>query len=85
VIDQLIVSGLVERREDESDRRARTLHLTERGRDCAARLEQALVPFRRTLFDGIPRNEIAACASVLSRLEAAISAYEDAAGSRRAS
>jgi MarR family transcriptional regulator for hemolysin len=85
VIDQLIASGLVERREDESDRRARTLHLTGRGRDCAARLEQALVPFRRTLFEGIPHNDIAVCASVLSRLDAAISAYEDAAGSRRAS
>lgn len=85
VIDQLIASGLVERREDESDRRARTLHLTERGRDCAARLEQALVPFRRTLFDGIAHKDIAVCASVLSRLDAAIADYEDAAGRRRAS
>lgn len=85
VIDQLIASGLVERREDESDRRARNLHLTEGGRDCAAQLEQALVPFRRTLFDGIARKDIEVCASVLSRLDAAIAAYEDAAGSRRAS
>jgi MarR family transcriptional regulator for hemolysin len=85
VIDQLIASGLVERRDDENDRRARTLHLTARGRDCAAKLEQALVPFRRTLFDGITQEDVAVSASVLGRLDAAIAAYADAAGSRRAS
>ena len=85
VIDQLIASGLVERREDENDRRARNLHLTGCGRDCAAKLEQALVPFRRTLFAGIAHEEIGVCASVLGRLDAAIAAYADAAGSRRAS
>jgi MarR family transcriptional regulator for hemolysin len=72
VIDQLIEAGLVERYEDASDRRARTLHLTERGRECAGRVEAALIPFRRVLFSGMPREDIDACARVLDRLAAAI-------------
>jgi MarR family transcriptional regulator for hemolysin len=72
VIDQLIEAGLVERYEDASDRRARTLHLTERGRECAGRVEAALIPFRRVLFSGMPRADIDACARVLDRLAAAI-------------
>jgi MarR family transcriptional regulator, transcriptional regulator for hemolysin len=72
VIDQLIEAGLVERYEDASDRRARTLHLTERGRECAGRVEAALIPFRRVLFSGMPRADIEACARVLDRLAAAI-------------
>jgi len=85
VIDQLIASGLVERREDASDRRARTLHLTERGQACAGQLEAALVPFRRTLFAGIDHKDIATCANVLARLAEAIVAYEQATGNRQAS
>src|SRR5438445_12362550 len=38
VIDQLIDAGLVERQDDASDRRAKTLHLTATGRQCATRL-----------------------------------------------
>ena len=85
IIDQLIASGLVERRDDASDRRARTLHLTARGEACAAQLEEALVPFRRTLFAGIPQQDIAGCASVLGGLSKAIAAYAEATGSRQPS
>jgi len=85
VIDQLIGSGLVERRDDASDRRARTLHLTAKGEACASQLEAALVPFRRTLFSDIARQDIATCATVLGDLSRAIAAYTDAAGSRQPS
>jgi hypothetical protein len=37
------------------------------------------------LFDGIAQEDVAVSASVLGRLDAAIAAYADAAGSRRAS
>ena len=54
---------MVERRDDASDRRARTLHLTAQGEACATQLEEALVPFRRSLFDhiapSIPENAFA--------------------------
>jgi MarR family transcriptional regulator for hemolysin len=84
VIDQLIESGLVERYEDASDRRARTLHLTAKGRRCAAQLEKALVPFRRRLFEGIPRADIEACARVFDVLNTVISRGE-ASPDRKAS
>ena len=37
VLDQLVAAGLMERREDPHDRRAKTLHLTEAGWRCAPR------------------------------------------------
>jgi MarR family transcriptional regulator for hemolysin len=83
--DQLIASGLVERRDDASDRRARTLHLTAEGEARASQLEEALVPFRRTLFSDIARQDIAACARVLGELSGAIAAYTEATGSRQPS
>lgn len=78
VIEQLVDAGLVERRDDPSDRRAKTLHLTTTGDECARQLEDALVPFRRTLFDKIDRADIDACLRTLEGLSAAITAYESA-------
>ena len=85
VIDQLIATGLVERRDDASDRRARTLHLTAEGEARASQLEEALVPFRRTLFEQCSQQDIAACADVLGKLSEAIAAYSEATGSRKPS
>lgn len=75
VIDQLVEAGLVERHEDASDRRARTLHLTNEGRRRAVQLTQALAAFRRALFSDIAREDIAACTRVLQGLGAAINAH----------
>lgn len=74
VVDQLIAQGLVERREDPLDRRARNLHLTEEGRARAAAMERALLPFRRKLFEHIAPADIAACQRLLDGLGAAIAA-----------
>lgn len=74
VLDQLVQAGLVERRDDASDRRAKTLHLTPNGRDRAERLEAALRPFRAGLFADIAKADIATCTSVLSALDDAITA-----------
>ncbi|EGF31192.1 Transcriptional regulator, MarR family [Oxalobacteraceae bacterium IMCC9480] len=74
VLDQLVLAGLVERHDDASDRRAKTLHLTPNGRDRAARLEDALRPFRASLFAGVSEADIATCTSVLSALDDAITA-----------
>lgn len=70
IIDQLVAAGLVLRQDDPADRRAKTLHLTGEGRECAARLEELLLPFRRGLFAGIPHSDIEACVRVLTRLDA---------------
>lgn len=72
VFDYLIKAGLLERREDEHDRRAKTLHLTVEGKTCAAQVEKALIPFRRKLFSEIGAADIEACARVISLLDAAI-------------
>ncbi len=70
VIDLLIDSGLIERREDPQDRRAKILKLTEDGTARAAQMEAALLPFRRGVFDGLDPADIAACLRVLRHVEA---------------
>ncbi|MDB5951647.1 MAG: MarR family transcriptional regulator [Massilia sp.] len=72
VIDQLVDAGLVERQDDPSDRRARSLHLSAKGRTCADGLEAALIPFRRQLFGNLDPADIAACARVLAGLDATL-------------
>lgn len=75
VTDQLVESGLVERREDAHDRRAKTLHLTDEGKRRAAAMEEALVPFRRQLFADVAEDDVYACVRVLQGLSAAISSH----------
>jgi MarR family transcriptional regulator for hemolysin len=84
VTDQLIESGLVERRDDEQDRRAKTLHLTAEGASRASKMEQALIPFRRHLFADIAEEDVHACLRVLDGLSAAIIANSHASGSKAA-
>lgn len=86
IIEQLIDAGLVERHDDASDRRARTLHLTALGRDRVNKLEKALTPFRRELFAGAEQADIEACLRVMSALDHSLAAFETAraAGSRKA-
>ncbi|WP_338760248.1 MarR family transcriptional regulator [Massilia sp. METH4] len=74
IIDQLVAAGLVLRQDDPADRRAKTLHLTAAGRDCAAQLEELLLPFRRELFAGIPQADIDTCVRVLAQLDTALAA-----------
>ncbi len=84
VTDHLIESGLVERREDAHDRRAKTLHLTAEGKRRAAKMEEALVPFRRQLFNGISEADIDACLRVLNQLDAAVAVFNQASGRKAA-
>lgn len=78
LVDQLVDAGLVERAEDENDRRARTLKLTAEGRKRADQLENALLPFRRNLFRGLPAADIDACIRVLDSLCGAVARHEKA-------
>lgn len=74
IIDQLVALGYVERRDDPRDGRAKTVHLTDSGREQFARTEAALNEFRRQLFVGIPDQDIEACMRVMAQLEAAVAA-----------
>jgi MarR family transcriptional regulator for hemolysin len=84
VIDHLVETGLVERRGDEIDRRAKTVHLTAEGASRAGKMEQALVPFRRQLFADIAEEDIHACLRVFNGLTAAIAAHNHASGRKAA-
>jgi MarR family transcriptional regulator for hemolysin len=84
VTDHLIESGLVERREDEQDRRAKTLHLTPEGASRAQKMEEALLPFRRKMFANIAENDVYACLRVFEGLTAAIAEFNQASGRKAA-
>lgn len=68
LLGQIERAGLVERRVDPDDKRARMLHLTEAGRALAAEAEQLSGDLRQRLFAGIPASEIAVASHVLDRL-----------------
>jgi MarR family transcriptional regulator for hemolysin len=78
IIDQLVAAELVLRQEDPSDRRAKTLSLTAAGRSIAERLEAALMPFRRTLFKGMPQADVEACLRVLTQLDQHLAGQDQA-------
>jgi MarR family transcriptional regulator for hemolysin len=69
-LDQLAEAGLVERREDAVDRRAKTLHLTPAGTRARAKIEASLDAMRADLFDGIADADLEACLRVFAALDA---------------
>ena len=72
LLNQLERSGLVERRADIADKRAKTLHLTPSGRDLAARAEIVANDVRSAILSAIPADEIEVAARVLNRLQLAL-------------
>jgi len=69
-LDQLAEAGLVERREDAVDRRAKTLHLTPAGTRARARIEASLDAMRSEMFEGIADADLEACLRVFAALDA---------------
>ncbi|CCD83787.1 putative transcriptional regulatory protein slyA-like, MarR family [Bradyrhizobium sp. ORS 285] len=69
LIDLLQAEKLVERREDPSDRRAKTLHLTAKGASKATEIEGVLRDVREDLLKGIPAEDLATAYDVLHRIE----------------
>jgi MarR family transcriptional regulator for hemolysin len=68
-LDQLVEAGLVERREDTIDRRAKTLHLTPAGTRARAKIEASLDALRLDLFDKIDDADLEACLRVFAALD----------------
>lgn len=68
LLDRLAAAELIERREDPTDRRAKTLHFTARGRDETARLKQVVAEVCAEMLEGAPAEEIAAATRLLARL-----------------
>lgn len=72
VLDQLVAAGLIERREDALDRRAKTLHLTPEGRALCQRVEAMLIGLRRRVFAGIDEADLHACLRVFESLKTSL-------------
>ncbi|HKR90614.1 MAG TPA: MarR family transcriptional regulator [Phenylobacterium sp.] len=72
ILDQLAAAGLVERRDDPNDRRAKTLHLSDEGRAMAALVELRLDALRSRLLAEIDDADLASALRVFARFEAAL-------------
>ena len=71
LLDQLCKAGYVERCEDASDRRAKTLALTDTGREVMQSIERELIRLRRTVLDGVSLADQQAALRVIKAFEAA--------------
>jgi MarR family transcriptional regulator for hemolysin len=67
-LDQLVDSGLAERREDPNDRRAKILNLTPAGHAARDQIEAALHEMRDRVFDGVSEKDLATCLRVFAQL-----------------
>jgi MarR family transcriptional regulator for hemolysin len=74
ILDQLCAAGLVERRDDPTDRRAKTLHLTAEGRSQAAVVEAAVDALRARYLSEVSDEDLRATLGVLARFETALEA-----------
>ncbi|HEY9450763.1 MAG TPA: MarR family transcriptional regulator [Gemmatimonadaceae bacterium] len=71
-LDQLGAMGLVDRRPDPADQRAKTLHLTAAGEAMAARVEPVLHATRVRLLSGVADEDLDGCLRAVDALRAAI-------------
>jgi MarR family transcriptional regulator for hemolysin len=71
-LDQLCAAGLVERRDDPDDRRAKGLHLTDAGRALAAVIEGTVDALRARFLADVGDADLAATLRVLARFETAL-------------
>jgi MarR family transcriptional regulator for hemolysin len=69
LIDLLEAEGLVERREDPTDRRAKMLHITVLGEAKVAEINRVLQRTRADLMKDIPSDDLATTFNVLRRIE----------------
>lgn len=69
LLDQLAASGLIERRDDPTDRRAKTVWLTEEGEKLSARIEALLVGMRARVLADIGKDDLMAALRVLKAFE----------------
>ena len=78
LIDLLQAEGLVERREDPTDRRAKTLHLTATGEAKVEEINRVLRRVRASLLKDIGSEELALTFETLQRIEQRASRLHEA-------
>src|SRR5215475_5880733 len=69
LLDNLERRGLIERREDESDRRARGIHLTRAGRELAVRVAKVGAAIQSRVLASVPPADLETCQRVLAEIE----------------
>ncbi|MBW8729290.1 MAG: MarR family transcriptional regulator [Inquilinus limosus] len=69
LLDTLETQGLIERREDESDRRAKAVHLTEDGRTLVEGIRGIAAEVRERLLAGVSDEDMMLCLGLLGRIE----------------
>jgi MarR family transcriptional regulator for hemolysin len=69
LLDSLERRGLIERREDENDRRARGIYLTRAGRDLAVRVAKVGTGLQLRLLASVPAHDLEVCQRVLANIE----------------
>ena len=69
LLDNLERRGLIERREDESDRRARGIYLTQAGHDLAVRVAKVGTEIQSRLLASVPPEDLETCQRVLAQIE----------------
>jgi MarR family transcriptional regulator for hemolysin len=79
LLDDLEAQSLIERREDPADRRAKTIHLTDSGRETYMQLREITDEIAARLLARISDKEFRICIDVLDRVEAQINAATEAA------
>lgn len=68
LLDQLQAAGLIERREEDGDRRARTIVLTGAGEAMVARVETVALEVRDQALAGLSERDVATTARVLAHI-----------------
>ena len=77
ILDQICAAGLVERRDDPTDGRAKTLHLTREGEALAAVVEHAVQDLRSRLLASVPADDLTAAVRAFNAFEAALAAGDE--------
>ena len=77
ILDRMEADGLLERRPDPADRRARCLYLTAKAKPLLAQIWRLSDTTREEVFTGIGKNERDVFMSVLERLHDNLSSLED--------
>ena len=79
ILDNLEGQNLIERRQDETDRRGKTVYLTDKGWDMLDVLDHDAADVRREHLDGISDEDLAHCLNIFDRIQKRADAAVDAA------
>lgn len=69
LLDRLMRDDYIERREAESDRRSKTVHLTRKARNLMKQITAVAAQLRREMLAGIPDRDLKVCIRTLKHIQ----------------